>query len=62
MASDLNRASDEVAERSNPFEFHQLLRAVFEVGRRYKIQNPTKMRTTYGKLMHILMDAVRGRS
>jgi hypothetical protein len=59
VAGDLKRASSEVAERASPFEFGDMLRNVFEVGRRYKIQNPTKMRTTYGKLMHILMDAVQ---
>eukprot|EP00750_Incisomonas_marina_P008460 INCI15482.1.p1 GENE.INCI15482.1~~INCI15482.1.p1 ORF type:complete len:430 (-),score=77.61 INCI15482.1:1559-2848(-) len=59
VASDLKRASEDVEERRDPFEFHELLRSVFEVGRRYKIQNPTKMRTTYGKMMHILMDAVQ---
>jgi Protein of unknown function (DUF2009) len=30
---------------------------VFEVGRRYKIANPSKMRGTYGKMMFMLQDA-----
>lgn len=30
----------------------------FEIFRRYKILNPEKLRTSYGKMIHILMDAV----
>jgi hypothetical protein len=41
------------------FETHEdMLQTVLEVARRYKITNPEKMRSEYGKLVYLMQDAV----
>lgn len=42
---------------ANSFEDNAtMFQMAFEVGRRYKIMNPQKMRSNYGKLMYMLQD------
>ena len=45
------------AAKREPSENDALLQEIFEVGRRNKILNPAKMRSTYGKLMYLLQDS-----
>ena len=44
----VNRDFDDLAE---------FFQGCFEVGRRYKVMNPEKMRDTYGKLLYLLQDS-----
>ena len=48
-----NKKGAKLLERSLE-ENQQFFQQVFEVGRRYKVLNPEKMRTNYGKLMYLL--------
>lgn len=38
-------------------ENSEFFKAIFEIGRRYKILNPNKLRTNFGKLCYIIMDS-----
>ncbi|GFH47691.1 hypothetical protein CTEN210_04166 [Chaetoceros tenuissimus] len=40
-----------------PAQNEAFLQNICEIGRRNKVLNPSKMRATYGKLMHLLQDA-----
>ena len=46
-------------ERDFPVH-EELYQKIFELGRRYKILNPERMRDTYGKMIYFLQDSVRG--
>ncbi|KAI7867370.1 hypothetical protein BDF14DRAFT_1726499 [Spinellus fusiger] len=52
------KLGNQLFAKGNARDNEDLFQRVFEVGRRFKIMNPEKMRSTYGKLMHMLMDSV----
>ena len=56
-ATNLRKGKQLVSDR-NFQDNQEFFQNVFEIGRRFKIMNPDKMRTNYGKLMHLLQDAV----
>ena len=53
LAADYKQGQELFTDRdfASNSEFYQ---TVFELGRRHKIMNPDKMRTTYGKLIYLL--------
>lgn len=60
VASNFKAGEDLVVGKA--FEDNEsFFRDTFEVGRRYKCMNPDKLRTTYGKMMHMLQDASTSR-
>lgn len=48
---------DEDAEEEDFAANAEWYKTVFEIGRRYKIMNPEKMRDSFGKLMYMIMDS-----
>ena len=59
IALGLNHSVGRDLLESRSYKDHAAFYAsIFELGRRYKIVNPEKMRTNYGKLMYMLQDAL----
>jgi len=58
VANNFDVARRPLMEKAFDENMH-FFRAVFEIGRRYKILNPDKLRGSYGKLMHLLQDSVK---
>ncbi|SCU87822.1 LAFA_0E09010g1_1 [Lachancea sp. 'fantastica'] len=56
VASNL-KIGKKLLEMKNFNDFSSWFQDVFEIGRRYKIMNPEKMRDTYGKLCYMIMDS-----
>ncbi|SCW03521.1 LAFE_0G12310g1_1 [Lachancea fermentati] len=56
IASSL-KAGQKLLEMKNFNDNAEWFQHVFEIGRRYKIMNPEKMRDTYGKLCYMVMDS-----
>ena len=52
------KAGCDLLESREYSENERFFQMTLEVGRRYKILNPEKMRSTYGKLLYLLQDAV----
>ncbi|KAI8812789.1 hypothetical protein BJ742DRAFT_791834 [Cladochytrium replicatum] len=51
------KVGQELFETKSFADNEVFFQAIFEFGRRYKIMNPDRMRSTYGKLMYLLMDS-----
>ena len=56
-AHNYGEGQDVLSDR-NFIPFEQYLQEVLEIARRYKIMNPEKMRSEYGKLMLLMQDAI----
>ncbi|EGG15843.1 hypothetical protein DFA_09512 [Cavenderia fasciculata] len=56
VASDFKKGQ-ELVEKKEFSENEEFFQRVFEIGRRHKIMNPSKMRSEYGKMIHLLQDS-----
>ena len=59
VTSQDHQAGAELLKSRDYPQFEQLFKKVFEIGRRYKLLNPERMRESYGKMIFFLQDTVR---
>lgn len=57
VSSDM-RLGQKLIENKNFVDNAEWYKAIFEIGRRYKVMNPERMRDTYGKLCYMVMDSM----
>jgi hypothetical protein len=55
-ASDYNEGQNVLSDR-NFVNYERYIQTVLEIARRYKVMNPEKMRSEYGKLVFLMQDA-----
>lgn len=51
------KVGQKLIENKNFVDNAEWYKSIFEIGRRYKVMNPERMRDTYGKLCYIIMDS-----
>lgn len=57
VAADMNEGKAMFGGTRDYTASQEWFKTVFEIGRRYKIMNPEKMRDSFGKLMYMIMDS-----
>ncbi|EEB07578.1 DUF2009 protein [Schizosaccharomyces japonicus yFS275] len=52
------QVGQELLKHRNYEQYADFFQSIFEIGRRYKVLNPDKMKVTYGKMMYVVQDSM----